>query len=41
MSVALLWLWLVDAVRPSATDLAGVAIMLVGMAIIMLAPQTG
>ena len=40
VSVALLWLWLVDAVRPSATDLAGVAIMLVGMAVIMLAPHS-
>jgi small multidrug resistance family-3 protein len=40
VSVALLWLWLVDAVRPSAADLAGVAIMLVGMAVIMLAPHS-
>src|SRR5687767_13382242 len=31
---------LVDAVRPSATDLAGVAIMLVGMAVVMLAPHS-
>jgi small multidrug resistance family-3 protein len=41
VSVALLWLWLVDAVRPSATDLAGVAIMLAGMAMIMTAPPSG
>ena len=39
ISVAILWLWLVDAVRPTAWDLLGVAVCLVGMAIIMLGPH--
>jgi small multidrug resistance family-3 protein len=39
VSVALLWLWLVDAVRPSATDWLGVGVCLLGMAIIMLGPR--
>ncbi len=36
VSVAILWLWAVDSVRPTATDVAGVAICLVGMLVIML-----
>jgi small multidrug resistance family-3 protein len=36
VSVAILWLWLVDAVRPTPWDLLGVAICLLGMSIIML-----
>ena len=36
VSVAILWLWLVDSVRPTATDIAGVAICIVGMLGIML-----
>ncbi|MEN1926672.1 YnfA family protein [Luteimonas sp. MJ293] len=36
VSVAILWLWLVDSVRPTATDIAGVAICIVGMLVIML-----
>jgi small multidrug resistance family-3 protein len=39
ISVAILWLWFVDAVRPTAWDLLGVAVCLVGMAIIMLGPR--
>ena len=39
VSVAMLWLWLVDAVRPTTWDLVGVAICLVGMAVIMLGSQ--
>jgi small multidrug resistance family-3 protein len=39
VSVAILWLWAVDAVRPSPYDWLGVAICLVGMAIIMFAPR--
>ena len=35
VSVALLWLWVVDGIRPTATDIVGVGICLVGMAIIM------
>ena len=36
VSVALLWLWAVESVRPSATDVAGVSLCLVGMLVIML-----
>lgn len=36
---ALLWLWLVDAVRPSVTDMVGAGVCLLGMLIIMLGPQ--
>lgn len=39
ISVAILWLWLVEAVRPTAWDLLGSAVCLVGMAIIMLGPR--
>ena len=35
VSAALAWLWLVDGVRPSAWDAAGVALCLAGMAVIM------
>ena len=40
VSVAILWLWVVDAVRPSPWDWLGVAVCLSGMAIIMFAPRT-
>jgi small multidrug resistance family-3 protein len=36
IGVAMVWLMLVDKVKPSATDWLGVAVSLVGMAIIML-----
>lgn len=36
ISVALMWLWAVDAVRPTATDWVGVGLCLTGMAVIML-----
>jgi len=39
VSVAILWLWVVDAVRPSPYDWLGVAVCLVGMAIIMFSPR--
>ncbi|MDO5058968.1 MAG: YnfA family protein [Neisseria sp.] len=35
VSVALAWLWLADGVRPQWTDIAGVALCLGGMALIM------
>ncbi len=41
VSVALLWLWTVDGVRPSPWDIAGVVVCLIGMSIIMFAPRTG
>lgn len=37
--VALLWLWLVDGIRPTLWDILGVSVALLGMAIIMLAPR--
>lgn len=36
ISVALMWLWAVDAVRPTTTDWIGVGLCLTGMAVIML-----
>lgn len=39
VSVALLWLWVVDGVRPHFWDFAGVAVVLLGMSIIMFAPR--
>jgi small multidrug resistance family-3 protein len=39
VSVAILWLWVVDAVRPTSYDWLGVAVCLMGMAIIMFAPR--
>jgi small multidrug resistance family-3 protein len=38
IGVALLWLWVVDQIRPTAWDLAGVAVALTGMGIIMCQP---
>lgn len=40
ISVAILWLWQVDGVRPTTWDLVGSLVALIGMAIIILAPQT-
>ncbi len=40
VGVALAWLWLVDGVRPTAWDVAGVAVALCGMALIAFAPRT-
>ncbi|TJZ78865.1 YnfA family protein [Chitiniphilus eburneus] len=37
--VALVWLWLVDGIRPSGWDLVGGSVALAGMAIIMFAPR--
>jgi len=38
--VALLWLWLVDGIRPTTWDMIGALVALTGMAIIMFAPRT-
>lgn len=35
VSVALVWLWAVEGVRPQGSDWAGVALCLAGMAVIM------
>ncbi len=37
--VAILWLWGVDGIKPTAWDLAGSLVALTGMAIIMFAPR--
>jgi len=39
VSVALMWLWTVDSVRPTVTDFVGVGVCLIGMAIIMFGPH--
>jgi small multidrug resistance family-3 protein len=39
ISVAILWLWLVDSVRPTVWDVLGMAVALLGMAIIMFSPH--
>ena len=38
--VALLWLWLVDGIRPTGWDILGGSVAVLGMAIIMLAPRS-
>jgi small multidrug resistance family-3 protein len=39
VSVALVWLWLVDGVQPELTDFVGVGLCLAGMAVIMSAKR--
>ena len=39
ISVALMWLWAIDSVRPTITDWVGVGVCLLGMAIIMFGPR--
>lgn len=39
VGVALPWLWAVDGIRPTAWDVAGVAVALTGMGIIMFQPR--
>ncbi|MBC7620263.1 MAG: YnfA family protein [Candidatus Saccharibacteria bacterium] len=38
IAVALAWLWAVDQIRPTVWDVAGVALALGGMAVIMFQP---
>jgi small multidrug resistance family-3 protein len=40
VAVAVLWLYLIDGVRPTVWDVAGSIVAITGMAIIMLAPRT-
>lgn len=40
VGVALMWLMLVDKVKPTTTDWVGVAVSLAGMAIIMFRPRS-
>ncbi len=39
IAVAVAWLWAVDGIRPSAWDVAGVAVALAGMGIIAFQPR--
>lgn len=39
IGAALLWLWLIDGIRPTPWDLLGCTVALAGMTIIMLAPR--
>ncbi|GLS22761.1 UPF0060 membrane protein [Labrys miyagiensis] len=39
IAASLLWLWRVEGVRPDAWDLAGAALCLAGMAVILFAPH--
>ncbi len=39
VAVAILWLWWVDGLRPSAWDVAGVGVTLLGMGIIAFQPR--
>jgi small multidrug resistance family-3 protein len=39
VATALAWLWLVDGIRPQPWDLAGVALILIGAAVIVVAPR--
>jgi Uncharacterized conserved protein len=41
VAVAVLWMWLVDGVRPDRWDLVGTVVTLSGMAIIFFAPRGG
>lgn len=41
ISVAIMWLWLVDSVKPAVTDWLGVLVCLLGMAIIMFGAKHG
>ncbi|HEY0268223.1 MAG TPA: YnfA family protein [Methyloradius sp.] len=40
ITVAIMWLWLVESVKPALTDWVGVLVCLLGMAIIMLGPRS-
>ncbi|HEY7889830.1 MAG TPA: YnfA family protein [Steroidobacteraceae bacterium] len=39
IGIAILWLWLVEGVRPTAWDLVGAAVAATGMIIIMVGPH--
>lgn len=40
VAVAILWLWAVDGIRPTAWDLTGASVAIAGMAIILFAPRS-
>jgi small multidrug resistance family-3 protein len=39
ISVAIIWLWLVDGIKPSAWDIAGIVVTLAGMGLIAFQPR--
>jgi small multidrug resistance family-3 protein len=39
VTIAIIWLWLIDGIRPGRWDYVGVALCLTGMAVIMFAPR--
>jgi small multidrug resistance family-3 protein len=39
VAMALVWLWLIDGVRPDRWDLLGVTVTVLGMAIIFFGPR--
>ncbi|MEO8011273.1 MAG: YnfA family protein [Dokdonella sp.] len=39
VGTALCWLWAIDGIRPGGWDMAGVALILLGAAVIVLAPR--
>ena len=39
ITVAIVWLWLVDGIRPTPWDIAGVLVALTGMGLIMFQPR--
>ena len=39
VAMAILWLWAIEGLRPTAWDLGGAAVALAGMAIIVLQPR--
>jgi small multidrug resistance family-3 protein len=41
IAVAVGWLWTVDGIKPTSTDMMGAAISLLGMGIIMFGPRSG
>ncbi len=41
IAMSLLWLWVIEGARPDRWDFAGVALCLVGAAVILLAPHRG
>lgn len=40
VAMAILWLWLVDGIRPTQWDLLGAGVAVLGMAIIIFAPRS-
>ncbi|KXS30968.1 MAG: YnfA family protein [Gallionella sp.] len=39
IGVAIIWLWLVESIKPTVTDWVGVLVCLLGMVIIMFGPR--